>query len=180
MTNTSSAISGYRYDQAGFNHSHGYLLPTVFRLLDGLNLPADQRRLFELGCGNGSVAHALTQRVLARCRARWWRGLAQRARNNWSPEVTGFWTQPTWTMSSALNFQEAAVRGRSCLLIKAIMGGGISIGGIIPALCNICLRQSPSLFVRAVCAGNFMLLSLKLPNTINPPFSFQLSLSQDH
>ena len=55
-------LSGYRYDQAGLNHSHGYLLPTVFRLLDELNLPADQRRLFELGCGNGSVAHALTQR----------------------------------------------------------------------------------------------------------------------
>lgn len=54
-------LSGYRYDQAGLNHSHGYLLPTVFRLLDELNLPADQRRLFELGCGNGSVAHALTQ-----------------------------------------------------------------------------------------------------------------------
>lgn len=55
-------LSGYRYDQASLNHSHGYLLPTVFRLLDELNLPADQRRLFELGCGNGSVAHALTQR----------------------------------------------------------------------------------------------------------------------
>lgn len=63
MTDTSTAdISGYRYDQAGLNQSHGYLLPTVFRLLDGLNLPTDQRRLFELGCGNGSVAHELTRR----------------------------------------------------------------------------------------------------------------------
>ncbi|CAI8722885.1 Methyltransferase domain protein [Methylococcus capsulatus] len=55
-------ISGYRYADAGLNHSHDYLLPAVFRLLDGLNLPADRRRLFELGCGNGSVAHQLTRR----------------------------------------------------------------------------------------------------------------------
>ena len=55
-------LSGYRYADSTLNHSHDYLLPTVFRLLDGLNLPADQRRLFELGCGNGSVAHALTRR----------------------------------------------------------------------------------------------------------------------
>ncbi len=62
MTDMSPAISGYRYDHAGLNCSHHYLLPTVFRLLDGLNLSAGQRRLFELGCGNGSVAHALTRR----------------------------------------------------------------------------------------------------------------------
>jgi len=55
-------LSGYRYDHAGLNHSHGFLLPTVVHLLDGLNLPAGQRRLFELGCGNGSVAHELTRR----------------------------------------------------------------------------------------------------------------------
>lgn len=59
---TSPAIFGYHYNHAGLNCSHGYLLPTVFRLLDGLNLPADQRRLFEVGCGNGSVAHELTRR----------------------------------------------------------------------------------------------------------------------
>jgi 2-polyprenyl-6-hydroxyphenyl methylase/3-demethylubiquinone-9 3-methyltransferase len=57
-----SELSGYRYADAGLNHSHGYLLPSIFRLLDGLNLPAEQRRLFELGCGNGSVAYALSQR----------------------------------------------------------------------------------------------------------------------
>ena len=62
MTDMSSNISGYHYDHAGFNHSHSYLLPTVFRLLDGLNLPISERRLFELGCGNGSVAHELSQR----------------------------------------------------------------------------------------------------------------------
>jgi len=62
MTDTSLAISGYHYDHAGLNGSHNYLLPTVFRLLDGLNLPAGERRLFELGCGNGSVAHELARR----------------------------------------------------------------------------------------------------------------------
>lgn len=56
---TSPAISGYLYANAELNHSHNYLLPTVFRLLNELNLPEDQRRLFELGCGNGSVAHEL-------------------------------------------------------------------------------------------------------------------------
>lgn len=55
-------ISGYSYDHAGPSHSHGYLLPTVFRLLERLNLPAGERRLFELGCGNGSVAHELSRR----------------------------------------------------------------------------------------------------------------------
>ncbi|MDG4595662.1 MAG: class I SAM-dependent methyltransferase [Candidatus Contendobacter sp.] len=61
MTDPSPNISSYRYANSELNHSHGYLLPTVLRLLDGLNLPAGERRLFELGCGNGSVAQALTQ-----------------------------------------------------------------------------------------------------------------------
>lgn len=55
-------LSGYRYANPELNHSHDYLLPAVFRLLDGLDLPTSQRRLFELGCGNGSVAHELTRR----------------------------------------------------------------------------------------------------------------------
>lgn len=54
--------TGYRYAEAGLNHSYGYLLPAVSRLLDELNLPYAERRLFELGCGNGSVAHELTRR----------------------------------------------------------------------------------------------------------------------
>lgn len=57
-----SNISGYRYASASLGHAHDYLLPTVFRLLELLNLPAGQRRLFELGCGNGSVAQELTRR----------------------------------------------------------------------------------------------------------------------
>ena len=55
-------ISGYHYEDAGHSLSHDYLLPTVLRLLDGLEIAARDKQLFELGCGNGSVARALTQR----------------------------------------------------------------------------------------------------------------------
>ena len=57
-----TAISGYRYDGSALGHAHDYLLPSVFRTLDALNRPAGECRLFELGCGNGSVAKVLTQR----------------------------------------------------------------------------------------------------------------------
>lgn len=56
-----TAISGYRYASAQPGHHHAYLLPTIIKVLDTLNVPVGQRRLFELGCGNGSMAHALTQ-----------------------------------------------------------------------------------------------------------------------
>ena len=55
-------MAGYRYSHAGSSQSHDVLLPPLFRLLDGLSLLASDRRLFELGCGNGSVANVLTQR----------------------------------------------------------------------------------------------------------------------
>ena len=55
-------ITGYRYDQGILNHSHGVLLPSLFRVLDGLEWPAGDRRVFELGCGNGSVANELAGR----------------------------------------------------------------------------------------------------------------------
>lgn len=55
-------IAGYQYTNADLNHSHNYLLPTLLRLLDGLDMPISDRRLFELGCGNGSVANELTRR----------------------------------------------------------------------------------------------------------------------
>ena len=61
-----NAISGYCYSHAELGHQHAYLLPTLFRLLDGFWLGDGhgdgQRRLFELGCGNGSVANVLAQR----------------------------------------------------------------------------------------------------------------------
>jgi 2-polyprenyl-6-hydroxyphenyl methylase/3-demethylubiquinone-9 3-methyltransferase len=57
-----NAISGYCYSHAELGHQHAYLLPTLFRVLDGFWLGDGQRRLFELGCGNGSVANVLAQR----------------------------------------------------------------------------------------------------------------------
>jgi 2-polyprenyl-6-hydroxyphenyl methylase/3-demethylubiquinone-9 3-methyltransferase len=54
-------ISGYRYSNAQLNHAHGYLLPSICAILESLELPNDQRRLFELGCGNGSVANYLAE-----------------------------------------------------------------------------------------------------------------------
>lgn len=54
-------ISGYRYAHSGLGASHDILLPAVRRLLGSLNLPPSERRLFELGCGNGSVANVLSQ-----------------------------------------------------------------------------------------------------------------------
>lgn len=52
-------ISGYSYENAYPNSSHAYLLPTLSEELAGLRL-AKEKRLFELGCGNGSIAAALS------------------------------------------------------------------------------------------------------------------------
>ena len=56
-----SDISGYSYAGAGLNHSHGYLLPALRGILRSVNLPPERRRVFDLGCGNGSVAHELSR-----------------------------------------------------------------------------------------------------------------------
>lgn len=53
--------SGYRYSGGNLNHSHKYLLPSLMGILEGLPLSEGQRRIFELGCGNGSVANYLTE-----------------------------------------------------------------------------------------------------------------------
>jgi 2-polyprenyl-3-methyl-5-hydroxy-6-metoxy-1,4-benzoquinol methylase len=51
-------LSGYRYDDNQLNASHDYLLPAVRAILTN-QFPSCQR-IFELGCGNGSVADALS------------------------------------------------------------------------------------------------------------------------
>ena len=45
----------YRYDDSGANTSHEYLLPSLLALL--ARQPG--RRIFEVGCGNGSIAKVL-------------------------------------------------------------------------------------------------------------------------
>jgi 2-polyprenyl-3-methyl-5-hydroxy-6-metoxy-1,4-benzoquinol methylase len=54
-------ISGYGYTDAKLNESHGYLLPAVLNLLDE-HSRQKPKRVFEIGCGNGSVAQQLWQR----------------------------------------------------------------------------------------------------------------------
>ena len=54
-------ISGYTYEDPELNASHNYLVPALLEELAALRLSTDQRRMFELGCGNGSVADVLTQ-----------------------------------------------------------------------------------------------------------------------
>lgn len=59
MTDTS--IAGYVYDDGELNASHDYLLPALKSELGKLNVPEAGRRAFDLGCGNGSIANAVSQ-----------------------------------------------------------------------------------------------------------------------
>jgi 2-polyprenyl-6-hydroxyphenyl methylase/3-demethylubiquinone-9 3-methyltransferase len=52
----SRRLGGYLYPNAGQNESHSYLLPAIERVLVELALPKEKRRIFEIGCGNGSTA----------------------------------------------------------------------------------------------------------------------------
>lgn len=49
--------SGYNYASSERSHAHGYLLPHIDRELQLIQ----PRSLFDLGCGNGSVANYLAQ-----------------------------------------------------------------------------------------------------------------------
>jgi 2-polyprenyl-6-hydroxyphenyl methylase/3-demethylubiquinone-9 3-methyltransferase len=51
--------SGYRYTGVDCNQSHGYLLPAVEDILQEFAPSETDRRIFDLGCGNGSVANRL-------------------------------------------------------------------------------------------------------------------------
>jgi len=59
---TAVDISGYLYEDGEQNASHDYLVPAVLDILGSLPAGPVPTRLFELGCGNGAVAEALTQR----------------------------------------------------------------------------------------------------------------------
>ena len=52
---TPADISGYQYEWDGLGPEHLYLLPAVQRELQALQIAP--KRVFDLGCGNGSVAH---------------------------------------------------------------------------------------------------------------------------
>lgn len=55
-------ISGYRWEDAELTCAHDYLLPTVLHELTLLQEAKGAHKLFELGCGNGSVANVLTKK----------------------------------------------------------------------------------------------------------------------
>jgi 2-polyprenyl-3-methyl-5-hydroxy-6-metoxy-1,4-benzoquinol methylase len=60
---TISDIDGYKYAHEACSHSHAYLMPTVLRELSATfaNMPqGTSRRVFDLGCGNGSVGVRLS------------------------------------------------------------------------------------------------------------------------
>jgi 2-polyprenyl-3-methyl-5-hydroxy-6-metoxy-1,4-benzoquinol methylase len=61
MTASPQHDAGYQWTSAEHELSHAYLLPAVDRVLAGLKLPENQRRIFDLGCGNGSVAAYLAK-----------------------------------------------------------------------------------------------------------------------
>lgn len=55
-------ISGYKYAGAECSHAYAYLLPTIFEVLGEALAGRPRCRVFDLGCGNGSVADALSSR----------------------------------------------------------------------------------------------------------------------
>jgi len=59
--------SGYNYADEKLNASHVYLIPAVLKVLQSLSLPKTKNQVFELGCGNGSVANELTQKGFNVC-----------------------------------------------------------------------------------------------------------------
>lgn len=59
---TDTDISGYQWNDAEHSHAHGFLMPAVMDELKALkSKKSDNLRLFELGCGNGSMANAIAQ-----------------------------------------------------------------------------------------------------------------------
>jgi 2-polyprenyl-3-methyl-5-hydroxy-6-metoxy-1,4-benzoquinol methylase len=53
------AISGYRYAGSENSHAHSFLMPSVRSELAKLKIGLETPCLFDLGCGNGSVAALL-------------------------------------------------------------------------------------------------------------------------
>jgi len=52
-------LQDYGYQKPGLGCAHDYLLPKVIEILNARATAQSRQRIFELGCGNGSVANAL-------------------------------------------------------------------------------------------------------------------------
>lgn len=59
---SNEAISGYKYVSAASGHAHEYLLPHIESILSKhfADTNVDEKRVFDVGCGNGAVAAYLT------------------------------------------------------------------------------------------------------------------------
>ena len=57
---TEPTIDGYRWQNAKLNCSHAYLVPALLNELERLS--PEPKRIFELGCGNGSIANLLAKK----------------------------------------------------------------------------------------------------------------------
>jgi len=55
-----SQASDYRYDGSGPSGSHEYLMPITLKELDAFCAQGGARRVFDLGCGNGSIPALLS------------------------------------------------------------------------------------------------------------------------
>ena len=56
-----SDISGYKHEDASLNEAHGYLLPATIDLLKRTSSSVREKTLFDLGCGNGSIANRIAE-----------------------------------------------------------------------------------------------------------------------
>ncbi len=56
------SAAAYRYENENHSHAHGYLLPALEEMLsEYFQWSGRPRRVFDLGCGNGSVGHRLSE-----------------------------------------------------------------------------------------------------------------------
>lgn len=56
------SIEGYRWENASQTCAHNYLLPALEKLVSKIERDGVRLRAFDLGCGNGAIAHWLTNR----------------------------------------------------------------------------------------------------------------------
>jgi 2-polyprenyl-3-methyl-5-hydroxy-6-metoxy-1,4-benzoquinol methylase len=59
---TIETISGYRWENAELTCAHDYLLPILGELVCQLENNQVDRRVFDVGCGNGAAANLLSRR----------------------------------------------------------------------------------------------------------------------
>lgn len=54
-------ISGYSWQDEKLTDAHSYLLPSLDKIINSIKL-GDEKKIFDLGCGNGSVANWLSSK----------------------------------------------------------------------------------------------------------------------